>query len=700
MKLKRLSQSLVACFACYNLNVGAQDALSGDLFSLPIEQLMQLEVASATLSNESLLDVPSSVAVFNRDEIKKLGLDYVHELTNFVTGIQSTRSDRDPKFNKISARGKASSSEGGDILILLNGQRINSEYSGANNYTFPLIPLAIAEKIEIIKGPGSAIYGSNAFLGVINIITVSDEKPQVTIETGNFGSIKATASAGFVHDDFSIQAIVNHSQDDGDLYQAQVDSFNPQLVHDTRDPIEHQEVVLNIKKAKTSLQVIMSEQDAQDYYVQGILNNDFNRAQISSKFITFNQQLDWNDTLSTDVWLDYRDNQSDLDLLGLPMGIFFQISEPQSAAPLLAKTPIYERAKGLRINNFYQYSDDIRLSIGFEHRRSNLQKDESSANFNYAKCLQSQACRAYLGQQAFDPAELPNIEYYNGAFEGKVKFTDVTKRDINGAFVQAQIQASDRTQLTLAARYDKYSDIGSNISPRFSVVHNLNDNVTFKANYGEAYRAPQFNELGLINNPLILGNINLKPETIKSLDFISLMQFSDWTASLTYFQHSIKDAIVAEPVATTVMLNNQDSNTITRGIEAEITYIPTSNFYLKSGFTHLIDKGRDQFRESNNLLFLIANYRLDKLNINVSANYQDDKQTAEYLKSEGNLTELDSYLVANGKISYQFSDQINFYFKAKNLFDKEYASPAISNRVYAGLPNRSRQWSIGAEFSF
>lgn len=700
MKLKRLPFSLLAILSCQHLPALANDTFSGDLFSLPIEQLMQLEVASATLSNESLVDVPSSVAVFNRSDIKKLGLDYLHELTNYVTGMQSTRSDRDAKYNKISARGKASSSEGGDILILLNGQRINSEYSGANNYTFPLIPLAIAEKIEVIKGPGSAIYGSNAFLGVINIITIADDKPQLTIEKGNFGSFKATASAGFVKDDFSIQAIANHSKDDGDLYLNQKDSFYEHITHNTQDPIEHQEIVLNIKKAKSSLQVILSDQESHDYYVQGILNNDFNRAQISSKFITFNQQIDWTDSLSTDIWLDYRDNQSDLDLMVLPQGVFKNFSDSGSAEPLLAKTPIYEKAKGLRINNFFQYSENVRLSFGFEHRNSRQQKFQSNTNFNFAACLNSQNCVAFIKGDEFDASQIPNIEYYGDSFSGKVEFTTVTERDINGAFIQAQIQANDNTQLTVAARYDNYSDIGSNISPRLSVVHNYNDNITFKANYGEAYRAPQFNELGLINNPLVLGNINLKPETIKSFDFISLVKFSNWTASTTYFQHEIKDAIVAEPVSSTLMLNNQDSTTTTRGIEAELTYIPTDNLFLKAGLTHLLDKDEDQYRESDNLFFVIANYQWEQLHFNFSANYQSDKETREYQKPEGNNTRLPSYVIANSTISYQLNEQIHLYLKAKNLFDRKYTSPAIGNRVYGGLPNRGRQWSIGAEFSF
>ena len=700
MKLKRLSYSFLALFSCHQLPALANDAVSGDLFNLPIEQLMQLEVASATLSNESLIDVPSSVAVFNRDELQKLGLDNLDELLNFVTGMQSARSDRDAKFSKVSARGRASGSGGGEILILLNGQRINSEYSGANDYTFPLIPLAIAEKIEFIKGPGSSIYGSNAFLGVINIITITDSKPQLAVEAGNLGSKKLTASAGFSEGEFSLQSIVTYAKDDGDTYHQQLDSFNPNIQHEITDPIEHHEVLLNFAYDKSSLQFIFSEQESSDYYVQGIIGKDFNKAQNKSIFVTFNQQIEWSDKLTTDVWLDYRDNQSDLNIVGLPENIFAPISTPSSTEALLAKSPIHEIAKGLRINNFYQYNDKVRLSLGFEHRTSKLNEDHYSANYNYNKCILSVECMRYLGSGGqLQPSEHPNIEYYGDTFEGKVQFTSVTERDINGAFIQAQIKSSEATQITLGARYDNYSDIGNNISPRASIVHNLNDKLTFKLNYGEAYRAPQFNELGLINNPLIRGNENLKPEVVKSFDFISLLQFEKWTASATFFQHKIEDAILADTIDSALVLSNQSQDTTTRGLEAEITYIPTEYFYLKAGLTHLFDKGDDQFKESDNLLFIITNYQYELWNINFSANYHDEKQTVMY-QQPGQYTTLDAYWIANSKISYQIDNSCKLFFKAKNLFDKDYSTPAIGNRAYNGVPNRGRQWSIGAEFSF
>ncbi|WP_143870184.1 TonB-dependent receptor plug domain-containing protein [Catenovulum sediminis] len=672
-----------------------------DLFSLPIEELMQLEVASATLTNETLTSVPSSVAIFNRQEIQQLGLTNLDEILNFVTGFQSVQSDRDPRFNKVSSRGRASGSGGGEILILLNGQRINSEYSGANDYTLPLIPLSIVEKIEVIKGPGSSIYGSNAFLGVINILTISKHTPQVSLAAGNMGGREYSASAGYQAGDFSVQAIAAYGRDKGDLYKQETDSFISTEQHDLYDAIQHKELIFNLKYAKTALHITSSEQQSEDYYIQGNIGKGFNFSKTESVFVTLNHLVDWSDTLQTDIWLDYRDNKTDLSIQGTSEFAFFEVTTPPTTAPLLAKTPIYETAKGIRVNNFYQLNSDLRLSVGLEHRSSKLEKDRSYTNIDYQSCLNSIECATYLASGgAIKPQQHPNIAHFDGEFRENILFVSATQRDINGAFAQAQIRLGDKTEMTLGARYDKYSDIGSNTSPRISVVHNFDMHHTFKINYGEAYRAPQLNELGLQNNPLVQGNPNLNAEIVKSFDLIWLGNFEKWTASATYFSHQIKDPILAGVQNNQVVLLNQQENQRTEGLEAELTYIPQSNMYFKLGATHILDKAEDQFKESDNLFFAIANYQYQKWNFNLSTNYQSEKQTVEYKSREGTLVELDDYWVTNAKVSYQINENTRVFAAAKNLFDTEYRTPAISNSADQGVPNRGLQWFVGAEVSF
>ncbi|WAJ69730.1 TonB-dependent receptor plug domain-containing protein [Catenovulum adriaticum] len=701
MDNKRLSTQLLTA-GLLSLSLGTVANAAEDLFSLPIEQLLQLKVASATLTNETMLTVPSSVAVYEAQDIQQIGLDSLDELLNFVTGIQSNASDRNSLFKRTSFRGRSAGTGGREILILLNGQRVNSEYSGNSDYTLPKIPLAIVEKVEIIKGTGSAIYGSNAFLGVINIITKSNNTPELHVAAGNMGSVELSASGGTTIGKVNIHASAAYGKTDGDHYSNVKDSYNPDLTLDISDPNRHAEVILNISSGETALNIAYSEQKSEDYYVQGHISKGFNQTDTESLFSTLNHNFIWNDKFNSDLWLDYRRTRSNHYIQGTPPFTFAEITTPPTTEPLLAKTPFNEDAHGIRLNNFYHLNEQVDLSVGFEYRHSELTENRSYTNLDYEKCLTNVPCLTYLesGGQ-IKPDEHPNIGYFGGEYKANAEFVAATNRDIWGTFIQSQIEITDDTELTVAVRYDDYNDIGQNTSPRVSLVSRVDQKNTVKVNYGEAYRAPQFNEIGLINTPLFEGNPNLKPETIKSLDVIWLSQHNYWNFSTTYFVHTIEDAIIDLVVDNIVRLtNNTQESQRTQGMELEVAYAPSNHFHLRFGATHFFDLAEDQFKASDTLAYLIANYHHNQWNYNLSLNYQSEKETVTYGGQFSDRVKLDGFVLVNSKISYQLSPKINLFAKAKNLLDKNFTTPAISNTTEMGVPNRGRQWFIGSEFYF
>lgn len=701
MDKKKLSTQLLTT-GLLSFSLGTVANAAEDLFSMPIEQLLQLKVASATLTNETMLTVPSSVAVYEAQDIQQIGLASLDELLNYVTGIQSNTSDRNSIFKRTSFRGRSAGTGGREILILLNGQRVNSEYSGNSDYTLPKMPLSIVEKVEVIKGPGSAIYGSNAFLGVINIITKSNKSPEVQVAAGNMGSVEVSASGGATIGEVNIHASAAYGKTNGDHYPDVKNSYNPTVEQDISDPNRHAEIILNISAKETALNIAYSEQNSEDYYVQGHISKGFNKTETESLFSTLNHNFIWSEKFNSDVWLDYRSTRSNHYIQGTPEFAFAEITTPPTTEPLLAKTPFNEDAYGIRLNNFYRMNESVDLSVGFEYRHSELTENRSYTNLDYEKCLSSIPCLMYLqsGGQV-KPEEHPNIGYFEGEFKANAEFVSATERDIWGTFVQSQMEITDDTELTIAVRYDDYNDIGQNISPRISLVSRVDQKNTLKVNYGEAYRAPQFNEIGLINNPLFDGNPNLKPETIKSLDFIWLSQHNYWNFSTTYFMHTIEDAIIDQVLDNRVKLaNNTQENQRTQGMELEIAYAPSNHFHLRFGATHFFDLADDQFKESETLAYLISNYHHDKWNYNLSVNYQSEKETVTYGGQFSDRVKLGSFVLVNTKISYQLSPQVNLFAKAKNLFNKDFTTPAISNTTEMGVPNRGRQWFVGSEFYF
>ena len=166
-----MKQAFVLCFIFLAQSIMADQ--SDELFSMSLEELLQIKVTGSTLTQENLLSVPAAVTVFSYDEIKRMGLDYLDELANLVPGFQSYRSAQSPLENPISSRGRLNSLEAPEILVMVDGQRVDGPRSNGTTVADPKYTLAYIERVEFIRGPGSAVYGSNAMMGVINIITLS-----------------------------------------------------------------------------------------------------------------------------------------------------------------------------------------------------------------------------------------------------------------------------------------------------------------------------------------------------------------------------------------------------------------------------------------------------------------------------------------------------------------------------------------------
>lgn len=152
-------------YLCSFISFGENEV---DLFSLNLDDLAKIKIASKRA--ETLYSSPSSVPVISRTQIENMGITNLQTLLNFVQGFQSTRDIEQGTANRISVRGRSTAlSE--SVRIQIDGKKLNDLYTGGISILNRMLDLGFVKQIEIIGGPGSALYGSNAFLGVINIIT-------------------------------------------------------------------------------------------------------------------------------------------------------------------------------------------------------------------------------------------------------------------------------------------------------------------------------------------------------------------------------------------------------------------------------------------------------------------------------------------------------------------------------------------------
>jgi len=192
----RLLRSAVAVMYGWAAHAGAQTAIA----QLPLEQLMQIEVTTASRYTQTALEAPAVVSVVTAEDIRLFGY---RTLADVLAGMRGLYVSYDRSYHYLGTRGFATPGDYNTrVLLLVNGVRFNDNlYDQAPIGTdFPL-DLDLVERVEFVPGPGSAVYGANAFFGVVNVITRDGRQmagPQVSLEAGSHGSSKGRFSLGTV----------------------------------------------------------------------------------------------------------------------------------------------------------------------------------------------------------------------------------------------------------------------------------------------------------------------------------------------------------------------------------------------------------------------------------------------------------------------------------------------------------------------
>lgn len=171
-----------------------------DMADLPLEQLMQLQVTTASRYAQTALEAPATVSVVTADDIRLFGYRNLSEVLGSMRGLHVSY---DRTYHYLGTRGFATPGDYNTrVLLLVNGVRFNDNlYDQATIGTDFPIDLDLVDRVEFVPGPGSAVYGANAFFGVINVITRNGRQlagPQVSAEAGSHGSAKLRFSLGTV----------------------------------------------------------------------------------------------------------------------------------------------------------------------------------------------------------------------------------------------------------------------------------------------------------------------------------------------------------------------------------------------------------------------------------------------------------------------------------------------------------------------
>lgn len=650
-----------------------------ELLNMTLEELMQVTVTIASKTKETVAQAPSSVTVFTRNQIKALGITELGELLNQMVGTQML-FDVVPSGPTRHTSVRGSVGFGNDVLYLLNGQRLNNYHSNSANMIYRRISLHNVERVEVIRGPGSALYGSGAFAGVVNIITTdaNDEHNDATLEVGENQSVRGATNLSYNAGKWGIALSAQTINDEGQTYSGLYDRFN-RTGGKARDPQQGHDLMLTAHYGDLKFSIFNTAHETEDYYLfRGGLSPRNNLKTESTLF-----DLSYQHQISNSLNGHYRLGMQRGTVKGAALnGAGNSVPFPQDDA---FSGPDFEHE--MRNGEAYwvwQAHPTHTLTFGFNREEAESPHAYTQANYNVS-----------IGRPPFP--YLTTVTQLPGRLVADKKVV------INGLFVQDEWRINDAWSLTTGVRYDDYNLSDSVFSPRAALVYQASKQDTFKLLYGQAFNAPA---LGALYNTTG-GNPNIEPTTLRSWEFAWWHEQSDFRNGITLFYNEINNAIVFVPTSGGLSLAVNADEQRTSGLELETSWQPTLRWRISANYTYLfknstsfpVATGTPRLEDwlARQFGSVRINYQYKKFNFNLNGIISDNAKALPQ----------DTITVFNLMSSYRYTPALELFANVKNLFDEEYNAIATGSglgtangKVMRELPCRGRWFYVGLKYSF
>ncbi|HID94313.1 MAG TPA: TonB-dependent receptor, partial [bacterium (Candidatus Stahlbacteria)] len=473
-----------------------------------------------------------------------------------------------------------------ELLLLINGIPFKDIFAGNRSDAWGGMPVNAIKRIEVIRGPGSALYGANAFSGIINIITKTKDDidgTEIGARLGSFDTQDAWVLHGANWSGFDVALTIEYHKTDGQRElididaQTQLDkiegtnaSLAPGPVNTSQDSLDTR---LDISKDHWQLRagyqgrksgVGVGAVSALDPYY----NNTDDRFNVD---LTYHNP-EFTKNLDITAQVSYLDMDTSFD-----GQTFWPVGNASFPYGFQVNAGVANRQTRIEISSLYTgFSKHIvRTGIGYHY--ADFHKNHISMNFGAS----------------------PNSEFIDFTDTDGVFAREADRRNWH-TFIQDSWHFLPDWELTAGLRYDEYSDFGNTTNPRLALVWQARQDLTTKLLYGQAFRAPTFQQMSDTDtNPLALGNPNLEPETIETWELAFDYRVTKTLHfAMNIFSYDITDKIVllTEPNSATYQLRYQNMGRQKgQGVEFETRWKITnkSSLLFNYAFQNSIDKDND-----------------------------------------------------------------------------------------------------------
>lgn len=547
-------------------------------------------VSIATGSVQPVARAPAIATVITAADIEAIGARTVDEALVMVPGLHVSRSSF--FYNPIYSFRGVDTQYNPQVLVLLNDVPLTSVFLGDRGTAWGSVPVELISRIEVMRGPGSALYGADALTGVINIITKTPAEQEGTRVYGSYGTyqsseLTATQARG--------EGPLQYS---GFLHVAQTDGPDQTVRADRQTELDAM-LGTSASRAPGPLNLGVKGVDAgfDVRYEDFILRAGYkNRSDVGTA-VGVASALDpkgtgWGDSYALDfgwrntnlvknwdlsVRATYEDSNDHSDPTLFPPGVAFPPITPVGSFPdgMRSKISKWERQATFSGAGIYSGLENHKLRFGSGYQKDDLYRIEEIKNFGYVV--------------------IPGIGSIPVPLGGMVNVSDTDpfirphSRIVKFIYGQDEWALAPDWVLTAGVRYDHYSDFGGTTNPRMALVWEAAYNVTAKLIYGTGFRPPSFVELYNINNPVATGNPNLKPETIRSWESAVTWQVTPaLQLGANIYDFTMEDVLRFVPNAADPSSGNTAQNAGTlngQGFELDFAWDATRQLRLSGNYS-------------------------------------------------------------------------------------------------------------------